>query len=140
MATSKSHTLSRALASKLSQQKALAPDLLPKTRWCAAVVLAMATDQDVEASISQLKTGLGSNWSPVAAFQYMSGQQALLSAECAGVQDKGSLLLAQRIAAAVFRELGKGKLSASALPGLAAKHARLEAAIPRDSVPALGVP
>lgn len=127
MATSKSHTLSKALASKLAHQKALAPDLLPKTRWCAAVVLATAADQGIEESIAQLKACMGSNWSPLAAFQYMSGKQALFCAECAAADEQVTLRLAQRIAAAVCQEMGKANPSPSALQALAAKHARSEA-------------
>jgi len=125
MATSKFHSPSKTLASKLAQQKALAPDLLPKTRWCAAVVLAIAAGQGIEESIAQLKACMGSNWSPLAAFQYMSGKQALFCAECAPADEQAKLLLAQRIAAAVCQELGKGNPSPSALQVLAARHAQL---------------
>jgi len=125
MATSKSHSLSKALALKIAQQKNLAPEFLPKTRWCARVVLAIASGTDVEESVSVLKAGMGSNWSPVAAFQFMSGKQALFSAECADGSEKASLLLAQGIAEAVFHEAGNAKLSYPDLQALAAKHAKL---------------
>jgi uncharacterized membrane protein len=123
MATSKSQSLSKALASKLAQQKALAPDLLPKTRWCAAVVLAHAAQQGIAESVAQMKACMGSNWSPLAAFQYMSGKQAQFCAECAAVDEQLTLLQAQRIAAAVCQELGKGNPSPAALQALAARHA-----------------
>ena len=124
MALSKSQTLSKALASKIAQQKALAPDLLPKTRLCAGVVLALAEGGDEAASLALLKAGMGNNWSPVAAFQFMSGKQALFSAECGKPEEKVSLLLAQQIAEAVFQEVGKGQLSPSGLQALAVRHAR----------------
>lgn len=125
MATHKSHTLSKALASKIAQQKTLAPEFLPKTRWCARVVLAIASGTDVEESVAVLKAGMGSNWSPIAAFQFMSGKQALFSAECGDGSEKASLLLAQGIAEAVFNEVGNAKLSYPDLQALAAKHAQL---------------
>jgi len=71
---------------------------------------------------------MGSNWSPFAAFQYMSGKQALFCTECAVVDEQVTLRLAQRIAAAVCQELGKGNPRLFALQALAAKHARPEAA------------
>ena len=130
MATSKSHTLSKALAVKLAQQKALAPDFLPKTRLCAGVVLAMASGQGVEASLALLKAGMGDNWSPVAAFQFMSGKQAFFSAACGVADEQAALLQAQAIAEAVFQEVGKGALSPAALQSLAAKHALQPGAAP----------
>jgi hypothetical protein len=122
VATSKSHTLHKALAVMLAQQKALAPDLLPKTRLCAGLVLAMASGQDVAAALALLKAGMGDNWSPVAAFQFMSGKQALFSAACGTPDEQPALLQAQKIAEAVFQEAGKSPLSPAALQALAAKH------------------
>jgi hypothetical protein len=124
MALSKSQTLSKALASKIAQQKALAPDLLPKTRLCAGVVLALAAGEPEAGSLALLKAGMGANWSPVAAFQFMSGKQALFSAACGTPQEQASLLLAQQIAEAVFQEAGKAPLSPSGLQALAMRHAR----------------
>ena len=124
MALSKSQTLGKALASKLAQQKALAPDLLPKTRLCAGLVLAIAAGEGVDASLALLKAGMGNNWSAVAAFQFMSGKQALFSAECAGPAERASLLLAQKVAEAVFQEAGSAKLSPAGLQALAARHAQ----------------
>jgi hypothetical protein len=125
MAISKTAALSRALATKIAHQKALAPEFLPKTRWCARVVLAIASDQDVEESIAVLKAGMGQNWSPAAAFQFMSGKQALFSADCADIGEQPSLRLAQKIAEAVFNQAGSGKFSYAELQASAAKHALL---------------
>lgn len=120
MAISKSHILGKALSVKLAQQKALAPDLLPKTRLCADLVLAIAAGQGVEESLSRLKAGMGANWSAVAAFQFMSGKQALFSAECGAPAERAGLLQAQRIAEAVFQTAGSAKLSPQGLQALAA--------------------
>lgn len=124
MAISKTAAMSKALAvKKLAQQKALAPELLPKTRWCARVVLAMAADKDVEEAIAVLKAGMGQNWTPAAAFQFMSGKQALFCAACADSTEKPSLLRAQQIAQAVSDQAGSGKLGPAELQASATKAA-----------------
>lgn len=124
MAISKTAATSKALAiKKLAQQKALAPALLPKTRWCARVVLALASDTDVEDSVAVLKAGMGLNWTPAAAFQFMSGKQALFCAECADSAERASLLRAQKIAQAVSDQAGSGKLGLAELQASAARAA-----------------
>lgn len=130
MALSKSQTLSKALAAKLAQQKALAPDLLPKTRLCAGLVLALAAGQPEAPALALLKAGMGANWSPLAAFQFMSGKQALFCVACGTPEEQAQLLRAQQIAEAVFQEAGKAGPSPSDLPALAARHGLLIAAAP----------
>ena len=124
MAISKTAAVSKALAiQKLAQQKALAPALLPKTRWCARVVLAIASGTDVEESIAVLKAGMGQNWTPAAAFQFMSGKQALFCCGCGADDEKASLLRAQKIAQAVSGQADSGKLSPAELQASAARAA-----------------
>jgi hypothetical protein len=130
MALSKSQSLSKALASKIAQQKALAPDLLPKTRLCAGVVLAMAEGQGVDEALARLKGILGDNWSTVAALQFMSGKQALFCAACEVPDGQARLLRAQRIAEAVFQEAGNAKRSAAELQAMAQRLALVAPATP----------
>ena len=67
---------------KLAQQRARAVNFVQQMRLCGAVVASVASKLDTTTAVAELKTGLGRNWSPVTAFQFMSGNQAKFAAEC----------------------------------------------------------
>jgi hypothetical protein len=106
---SKSHEI------KLAQQKALAVNFVPQMRLCGAVVALVATAQDITTAVAELKTGLGSNWSPVTAFQFMSGNQAKFAAECCEGVEREQMLAAHSYALQLIEATISEKLSLSAI-------------------------
>ena len=107
--------VSISLEIKLAQQKALAVNFVPQMRLCGAVVALVASGQDVAAAVAELKTGLGSNWSPVTAFQFMSGNQAKLAAECCEEVEREQMLAAHSYALQLIEASISEKLSLSAI-------------------------
>ena len=118
-------TISNALAKKIEQQRQAAPFELLKARLCAAVVLSVQKDDsDFVLAISELKAGLGSNWSHVTAFQYMSGRQAKFAAECSLAEEQEPMLLAHQLAEFFCNHVSRGNLSFHALRVIALAHMR----------------
>lgn len=107
--------VSKSLEIKLAQQKALAVNFVPQMRLCGAVVALVAADQDMTRAVAELKTGLGSNWSPVTAFQFMSGNQAKFAAECCQDVEREQMLAAHSYALQLIEASVSEKLSLSAI-------------------------
>lgn len=57
---------------------------------------------------AQLKQGLGNNWSPVTALQFMSGRRGEFAADCAEPQERAKLYLAHLAAKQVCSYEGLG--------------------------------
>lgn len=103
---------SPSLANKIAKQRQAAFAELPKARLCAAVVLAMAREEeDTEKAVAELKAGLGHTWSYVTALQYMSGRQAMFAAECGEGVEQTAMLLAHTFAKAVCDRISVRQLS-----------------------------
>lgn len=103
---------SPALKSKIAQARALAPHELPKARLCANVILAAGDGESAMAlAVAQLKQGLGNNWSPVTALQFMSGRRAEFAAECAAPTEQAQLYLAHLVAKQVCSDGGLGAVA-----------------------------
>jgi hypothetical protein len=107
--------VSKSLEIKLAQQKALAINFVPQMRLCCAVVASVAADKDIANAVAELKTGLGSNWSPVTAFQFMSGSQAKFAAECCEDVEREKMLAAHSYALQLIESSISEKLSLSAI-------------------------
>lgn len=104
------------MQSKLNQMRRAAPMTVNKTRLCGGVVLALLDPiGDLDAALQDLKTGLGSNWTIVTAFQFMSGKQALFAAECADENEREALIKAHQISLAVSDFAGISRLSVAQL-------------------------
>lgn len=100
---------SPALRTKIAQARALAPHELPKARLCANVILAAVDGENaMESAVAQLKQGLGNNWSPVTALQFMSGRRGEFAADCAAPQEQAQLYLAHLVAKRVCSDEGLG--------------------------------
>ncbi len=109
-------TISPSMQSKLKQMRRAAPLAINKTRLCGGVVLALLDPVgDLDAALQDLKTGLGSNWTTVTAFQFMSGKQALFAAECADENERDALIKAHQISLAVSDLAGISRLSVAQL-------------------------
>jgi len=120
--------ISDALAGKIAKQRTLAPTLLPRTRLCATVVLAMAhSDADIEQAVRALKAELGGNWSHVTAFQFMSGRQAMLAAQSGTPQERDGLLLAHKLAEAVCGHVAYFSLGFADLRKIVQSHTEVPA-------------
>lgn len=85
------------------------------TRLCGAIVALVATDQDIAAAVAKLKTDLGSNWSLVTAFQFMSGSQAKFAAECCEGVEREKMLAAHLYALQLIEISISENLSLSAI-------------------------
>lgn len=104
---------------------------LPKTRLCAAVVLAWGySDQlKVETATSALQAALGNGWSSTSAFQFMAGKTAKAALDTADSDEQISLLVAYQLAKLVSHEFGLGAVNkpdhidrAELMAALSAKH------------------
>src|SRR5574343_303344 len=86
---------------------------LPKTRLCAAVVLAWGySDQlKVETATSALQAALGNGWSSTSAFQFMAGKTANAALDTADSDEQISLLVAYQLAKLVSHEFGLGAVN-----------------------------
>jgi hypothetical protein len=107
--------VSKSLEIKLAQQKAFAASFVPQMRLCGAVVAAIAAGQDATTAVAELKTGLGSNWSPVTAFQFLSGNQAKFAAECCEEVEREQMLAAHAYALQLNEASVSEKLSLAAI-------------------------
>ncbi len=86
---------------------------LPKTRLCAAVVLAWGYSEQnkvVEATAC-LKKELGTGWSATSGFQFMAGKSAKAALDTAGKDEQVSLLIAHQLAKLVCSEFGLGAVN-----------------------------
>ncbi|MGZ3836422.1 MAG: hypothetical protein ACXVB0_23105 [Mucilaginibacter sp.] len=63
---------------------------LPKTRLCAAVVLAWgyADQSRIANAAAELQVGLGNGWSGTSAFQFMCGKSAKAALDTAEADEK----------------------------------------------------
>ena len=103
---------SPALRTKIAQARAFAPNELPKARLCANVIMAAVDGENAMASaVAQLKQGLGNNWSPITALQFMSGRRGEFAADCAAPQEQAQLYLAHLVAKRVCSEEGLGAVA-----------------------------
>lgn len=103
---------SPALRSKIALARALAPHELTKARLCANVILAACDDANALAlALVQLKQGLGNNWSPVTALQFMSGRRGEFAADCAAPNEQAQLYLAHLVAKQVCSVEGLGAVA-----------------------------
>lgn len=86
---------------------------LPKTRLCAAVVLAWGYDDQlkVENATTALKAELGNGWSLTNAFQFMAGKTAKAALDTADSEEQISLLIAYQLAKLVSNEFGLGAVN-----------------------------
>lgn len=86
---------------------------LPKTRLCAAVVLAWGySDQNkIDDATAHLKKELGNGWSATSGFQFMAGKSAKAALDTAGKDEQVSLLLAHQLAKLVCSEFGLGAVN-----------------------------
>ena len=90
---------SPALTAKIAKARALAPYELPKARLCANVILAApAGEEAMLSAVTQLKQGLGNNWSPVTALQFISGRGGEFAADCAEPHEQAGMYLAHLVA------------------------------------------
>lgn len=104
------------MQNKLKQMRRVAPMAVNKARLCGGVVLALLDPVgDLDSALQDLKTGLGSNWTTVTAFQFMSGKQAMFAAECADENERDALIKAHQISLAVSDLAGISRLSVAQL-------------------------
>lgn len=109
-------TISPSMQNKLKQMRRVAPMAVNKARLCGGVVLALLDPVgDLDSALQDLKTGLGSNWTTVTAFQFMSGKQAMFAAECADENERDALIKAHQISLAVSDLAGISRLSVAQL-------------------------
>lgn len=106
---------SNSLDIKIAQQKAAAANFVPQTRLCSAVVMLAASGQDMTPAIAVLKAEMGTNWSPVTAFQFMSGSQAKYAAECCDHVEREVLLRAHTYAVLMVESSITNRMSLSAM-------------------------
>ena len=104
---------------------------LPKTRLCAAVVLAWgyADQSRVANTTAELQAGLGNGWSTTSAFQFMSGKSAKAALDTAKADEQVSLLVAHQLAKLVCSEFGLGAVNKPDHIDRAELMARLGAAL-----------
>jgi hypothetical protein len=103
---------SPALRTKIAKARAFAPRELPKARLCANVILSAVDGENAMGSaVAQLKQGLGNNWSPVTALQFMSGRGGEFAADCAAPQEQAQLYLAHLVAKRVCSDEGLGAVA-----------------------------
>lgn len=103
---------SPSLRTKVAQARAFAPHELPKARLCANVILAAVDGKNgMEPAVAQLKQGLGNNWSPITALQFMSGRRGEFAADCAEPHEQAQLYLAHLVAKRVCSEEGLGAVA-----------------------------
>lgn len=107
--------VSKSLEIKLAQQRTAAPSFVPQMRLCGAVVAAVSAGQDTAVAVAELKAGLGSNWSPTTAFQFMSGNQAKFAAECCEEVERGQMLATHSYALRLIEASISEKLSLAAI-------------------------
>jgi hypothetical protein len=86
---------------------------LPKTRLCAAVVLAWgyADQSRIANANAELQSGLGNGRSSTSAFQFMSGKSAKAALDMANADEQVSLLVAHQLAKLVCSEFGLGAVN-----------------------------
>lgn len=86
---------------------------LPKTRICAAVVLARFEGNQVKIkeTVDALKSALGTGWSETSAFQFMSGKQAKAALDYGTKDEQVLLLTAHQIAKHLCSTAGLGAVS-----------------------------
>lgn len=90
--------MAKSLQSKIRQARLNAPLEVPKARLCSRVIIAMAMGHPLDGPVQALKSGLGSNWSPVLAVQFMSGRRGQMAAQSAPDVERESLYLAHLVA------------------------------------------
>lgn len=105
--------MSKSLDQKIATARRMAPQELPKARLCAEVILAISEGEDAVAlAVTELKKGLGNNWSITTAMQFMSGRRGAFAAECALLPERPRLHLAHLVAKKVCSDHGLGGVNA----------------------------
>lgn len=92
---------SDALVKKIREARAFAVHEVPKARLCAEVIYSLIREDDldgVQKAVDELKSGCGNNWSPITAFQFMSGRRGEFAAEAAPREEQERLLCAHLLA------------------------------------------
>ncbi len=103
---------SPALRHEIAQARAFAPHEFHKARLCANVILsAIDGESAMESAVAQLKQGLGNNWSPVTALQFMSGRRGEFAVDCAAPKERAQLYLAHLAAKQVCSDEGLGAVA-----------------------------
>lgn len=104
---------SPALKSKIAKARANARIELPKAILCANVILSAVIGQEaMGAALSELKRGLGNNWTIVTAMQFMSGRRGEFAADCADPFERAPMYLAHMVAKEVCSSQGLGAVNA----------------------------
>jgi hypothetical protein len=104
---------SPALRSKIAKAQANAPLELHKARLCTNVILAATEGQEAaDAALSELKQGLGNNWTTVTAMQFMSGRRGEFAVNCADPFEKVPMYLAHLVAKEICSSQGLGAVTA----------------------------
>lgn len=102
---------SEALAKKIRAARAFAVHEVPKARLCAEVIYALIREDDwagVQPFVDELKSGCGSNWSPITALQFMSGRRGEFAAEAAPHEERARLMTAHLFAKEWSHRFGLG--------------------------------
>lgn len=120
---------SPALRAKIAKARVYAPQELPKARLCANVILAAVDGENrMESAVAELKQGLGNNWSPITALQFMSGRRGEFAADCAAPHEQAQLYLAHLVAKRVCSGEGLGAVAPPDGIDVAKLHALVAAA------------
>lgn len=82
----------------------------------------------MQSAIAQLKKGVGNNWSPVTALQFMSGRRGEFAVDCAAPEEQANLHLAHLVAKHVCSENGLGAVQSPNGPDMAKLRALVLAA------------
>lgn len=114
--------MSKSLQSKIRQARLNAPLEVPKARLCSRVIIAMAMGHPLDGPVQELKSGLGGNWSPVLAVQFMSGRRGQMAAQSAPDVERKSLYLAHLVAKEIADRHPLTKATLDALRQLALEN------------------
>lgn len=119
---------SPALRHKIAKARLIAPLELNKARLCSNVILSsMEGDDAMEATVVLLKQGLGNNWSPVTAMQFMSGRRGEFATDCAEPHERAQMYLAHLVAKHICSTEGLGAVSPPDGVDVAKLHALIAA-------------
>lgn len=103
---------SPALRHKIAKARLIAPLELNKARLCAEVILAsIQGEAAMECAVLQLKQGLGNNWTPVTAMQFMSGRRGEFASDCGEPNERAQMYLAHLVAKHICSAEGLGAVS-----------------------------
>lgn len=119
---------SAALRHKIAKARLAAPLELNKARLCSDLILSsMEGEEAMETAFSRLKQGLGNNWSPVTAVQFMSGRRGEFAADCAEPHERAQMYLAHLVAKHICSTEGLGAVNPPDGVDVAKLHALIAA-------------